>query len=520
MKTDARFGPELTVRAILVGAAGSVVIAASSTYVALRMGALPWPTVFVAVLSMAMLKPFGAGLREINTAHTGMSAGGLVAGGLAFTLPGLWMSDPGFHLSLWTAIWAAVAGALLGSICTGLVRKYFIEERDLPFPMGVAAARTLQAGDRGGKRAAVLFSACGFAGLFTFLRDGLGKIPAVLGTGPLFSFWLSPMALGIGFIIGPLYMGSWLAGGLAGHWLLVPVGLSTGFFGDAAAAAAFRSSLGIGLIVGSGLAVLFKGALPALRRTVGLARPILPLLGLGAAASVAVLTFFVGIPLVPSLLATVGVWVTVVMAATLTGQTGIDPMEIFGILVLLSIRLVVHLEGADAFLVAAVVAVATGLAGDVLQDFRAGAILGTNPSAQWINETVGGITGAVAAACTLFLLKEAFGAMGPGTDLMAPQAFAVKSMVEGLPHPWAFVAGLAVGLSLTLKGAPGMTVGIGMYLPLVISLTAGAGGLAALLVGKRRPLWEEKGVLIASGLLGGEGITGVLLALWKVVTLG
>ncbi|MEA3507863.1 MAG: OPT/YSL family transporter, partial [Synergistota bacterium] len=110
MKTDARFGPELTFRALLTGAAGSVVIAASSTYVALRMGALPWPTVFVAVLSMAILKPFGAGLREINTAHTGMSAGGLVAGGLAFTLPGLWMSDPGFHLSLWTAIWAAVAG--------------------------------------------------------------------------------------------------------------------------------------------------------------------------------------------------------------------------------------------------------------------------------------------------------------------------------------------------------------------------------------------------------------------------
>ena len=166
-------------------------------------------------------------------------------------------------------------------------------------------------------------------------------------------------------------------------------------------------------------------------------------------ASALVLTWLAGIPLVPSLLATAGVWVTVVMAATITGQTGIDPMEIFGILVLLTVRTIWHIGGQEAFLVTAVVAVATGLAGDAMQDLRAGSILGTDPCAQLVSEAAGGIAGAVAAAFTVFLLREAFGTMGPGTELAAPQAFAVKSMIDGLPDRGAFLAGLAGGFVLS-----------------------------------------------------------------------
>lgn len=156
--------PELTFRSVLIAAAGSIVIAASSSYVALRMGALPWPTIFAAVLSMAILRPFGATLREINVAHTGMSAGGLVAGGLAFTIPGVWMADPASGLGAGVVGAAAIVGASLGVVFTGLLRKHFIEDLDLPFPMGVAAAQTLQAGDQGGAKASTLAGACGLSG--------------------------------------------------------------------------------------------------------------------------------------------------------------------------------------------------------------------------------------------------------------------------------------------------------------------------------------------------------------------
>ncbi len=512
--------PELTFRSLLLAAAGSILIAGSSTYVALRMGALPWPTIFVAVLSMAILKPFGASIREINVAHTGMSAGGLVAGGLAFTIPGIWMADPHSDLGVGLVAVAAIVGASLGIAFSGLLRKHFIEDLNLPFPMGVAAAQTLQAGDQGGTKASTLFASCGFSGVVAYLRDGAGVIPPLLGKGPLFSVWVSPMAVGIGFIIGPLYMGTWAAGAILANWIMVPLGLSSGWFPDATSAMAFRSSLGIGLIVGAGVAVLFRGALKSFAGVLRSSSKNLRLVAAVTAISAAVLTFAADIPLVPSLMATAGVWITVVMAATVTGQTGIDPMEIFGILVLLAVRTVWDIGGQEAFLITAVVAVATGLAGDAMQDFRAGAILGTDPRAQLLSEAVGGIIGALAATFTIFLLREAFGAMGPGTDLVAPQAFAVKSMIDGLPCRGAFFGGLFGGLGLTFLGVPCMTVGIGVYLPVAISLAAGSGGLFRLLVDRFFPGSKAKMTLVASGFLGGEGIAGVLFAIWKVATLG
>ena len=466
------------------------------------------------------LKPFGASLREINVAHTGMSAGGLVAGGLAFTIPGVWMANPQSDLGVGIVAVAALVGASLGVVFTGLLRKHFVEDLNLPFPMGVAAAQTLQAGDQGGLKASILFGSCGFSGVVAYLRDGARVIPPLIGKGSLFSVWVSPMAIGIGFIIGPLYMGTWVGGAILAHWFMVPFGLSAGWFADGGASMAFRSSLGIGLIVGAGVAVLFKGALKSLLGVLRSSRKNFRLAAAVTVISAAVLTFGAGVPLFPSLVATVGVWMTVVMAATVTGQTGIDPMEIFGILVLLVVRSIWEVGGQEAFLITAVVAVATGLAGDAMQDFRTGAILGTDPRAQLLSESVGGIIGAVAATFTIFLLREAFGAMGPGTDLVAPQAFAVKSMIEGLPDRGAFWGGLIGGLALTFFGVPCMTVGIGVYLPIAISLAAGFGGIFRVLVDRFFPGSKDRMVLVASGFLGGEGITGVLFSIWKVMTLG
>ena len=281
-----------------------------------------------------------------------------------------------------------------------------------------------------------------------------------------------------------------------------------------------QSSLGIGVIVGAGVAVLFRGAARSFFQSLSSSRGSFGVVAAVGAASALVLTWAAGIPLVPSLLATAGVWVTVVMAATITGQTGIDPMEIFGILVLLTVRTIWHIGGQEAFLVTAVVAVATGLAGDAMQDLRAGSILGTDPRAQLVSEAAGGIAGAVAAAFTVFLLRKPLERWAPGPELAAPQAFAVKSMIDGLPDRGAFLAGLAGGFVLSLVGVPCMTVGIGIYLPVAISLAAGAGGITRALTGRLFPRGEDDLTLVASGFLGGEGIAGVLFAFWKVVTLG
>ena len=156
------FSEQLTLRGLIIGALGAIVITTSSMYVALRMGALPWPTIFVAILAITILKVVGnTNLNEINVTHTAMSAGGMIAGGIAFTLPGIWMLLPDSNVSLTSLLIISLSGAILGVIFTALVRKHFIEKEALPFPIGIAASETVLAGDKGGSKAKYLFFTMG-----------------------------------------------------------------------------------------------------------------------------------------------------------------------------------------------------------------------------------------------------------------------------------------------------------------------------------------------------------------------
>ena len=524
---------QLTVRSLVIGALGSIIITTSSMYVALRMGALPWPTIFVAVMSLAVLKALGGtNLNEINVTHTAMSSGAMVAGGLAFTVPGIWILEASSEVSFLSLLIVTLAGTILGVIFTGLIRRYFIEKEKLPFPMGVASYETVVAGDKGGKKAKYLFSTMGAAAVFVAVRDGLEWIPSAWSSVRLYSrniffgMWISPMAVGIGYIIGPLFTGVWFLGAVLSYFFLIPVGVAAGWFADVGSATAFKDSLGIGLMVGTGVGILLKGILPRAReiylpvKSSGKGSRIKTLrwIPLVFAAIALFLTTLTEMTLVSSLLTIVGVWLTTAMAASITGQSGINPMEIFGIIILIAVKSVASLGTIEAFLVAGVVAVACGLAGDVLNDFKSGYLLKTNPRAQIIAETVGGVIGAVVSVIVLFIMFRAYGTMGPGTELPAPQAYAVSTMVGGLPNTPAFFFGLMIGILIYLMKLPGMTLGIGMYLPMEISTAAFVGGVISFIVGKVKPKSKETGLIVSSGLLGGEGIIGVVLAIIRVLT--
>ena len=524
---------QLTFRSLVIGALGSIIITTSSMYVALRMGALPWPTIFVAVMSLAILKALGrTNLNEINVTHTAMSSGAMVAGGLAFTVPGIWILEASSEVSFLSLLVVTLSGTILGVVFTGMIRRYFIEKEKLPFPMGLASYETVVAGDKGGKKAKYLFSTMGAAAVFVAVRDGLGWIPSAWSSVRLYSrniffgMWISPMAVGIGYIIGPLFTGVWFLGAVISYFFLIPVGVAVGWFADVGSATAFKDSLGIGLMVGTGVGILLKGILPRAREIYlpvkssgkGSRMKTLRWIPLVFAAIALFLTTLTEMTLVSSLLTIVGVWLTTAMAASITGQSGINPMEIFGIIILIAVKSVASLGTIEAFLVAGVVAVACGLAGDVLNDFKSGYLLKTNPRAQIVAETVGGVIGAVVSVIVLFIMFRAYGTMGPGTELPAPQAYAVSTMVGGLPNTPAFFFGLVIGIIIYLMKLPGMTLGIGMYLPMEISTAAFVGGVISLIVGKIKPESKETGMIVSSGLLGGEGITGVVLAIIRVLT--
>ena len=514
----------ITVRGLIVGIIGLVIITASSMYVALRMGALPWPTVFVTVVSMAILgKARNSTLEEINCTHTLMSAGAMVAGGLAFTLPGLWMLDSQAELSLFQIAVIAITGALLGTFFTMIFRHTLIEKEKLPYPMGEAAYNTLIAGKEG-KGAPILFSSLTLSALFTFVRDGLGKIPSILtvfGGSTLFpslSVWVSPMALGIGAIIGPVLALMWFLGSVLGYFVLTPIGLASGLFASMAEADSFRSSLGIGLMIGTGLGVAIKAVITLIRRGrsgSGNTRKLLVPAAVFSAFAIIILTLFTEITIPEGILLVIGVYLTTYLSGMLTGQTGVNPMEIFAILVLLAASAVFSPTIGAEFSIAGVTAVACGLTGDVMNDLRSGSLIGTRPRYQIIAEGIGGVIGAIVAAIALEVLAASMG--GFGTEaLPAPQAAAVAAMAGGLDSPAAFAIGTAIGIVLFLTGLPSATLGLGVYLPTYISSAMALGAVIMAIakkIGSNKEKSQENAALISSGLLGGEGITGVIIAI-------
>ncbi|NSW90100.1 MAG: OPT/YSL family transporter [Firmicutes bacterium] len=543
---------QLSFRSLLIGAVGSCIITASSMYTALRMSALPWPTIFVAVLSMALLKILGkTTFNEINITKTAMSAGAMIAGGLAFTLPGLWItgvwSGPDmFRQHFWKVLAIAMAGMLLGTVLTWLLRPRFVEVEALPYPIGAAAAETIKAGDAGGKKSAVLFGTMVFSTVFTFFRDSLRWIPDVIVSNWLYArnffigLWVSPLAIGTGYLIGTLYTGVWFLGAVLSYLLIIPLGITLKLFPSVEDAVSFKGTIGIGLMVGTGAGILISYIIANIKPVLARSKSSKPTINTQgnnknsknassvnntsrtltviSVAIAFILSIACGLRIIPSILLIAGVFLTSAMAATITGQTGIDPMEIFGIIILLAIRIFVDVDATGAFFIAACVAVSCGYAGDLLNDYKAGYILGSNPVAQLISQTVGGIVGTVVAAASMFAIINQFGGVGVEKGLPAAQAFAVSQMVNGIGNPLVFWIAITIGVVLYLLKVPVMTLGIGMYLPFEISSVVLLGGLIRFIADRRRPCSNETGNIAASGLLGGEGITGVAIAIIRMVT--
>ena len=559
---------QLTLRGVAIGCVGCAIITAASAYTALKMGALPWPIIFAAIISLFFLKALGhTNLSEANVTHTVMSAGAMVAGGLAFTIPGAWMLWHATEIDWFQMLAVALAGVVLGLVCTALLRRHFIEDAELEYPIGQAAAQTLVAGDSGGSTGKKLFGAMGLAGLFTALRDGLGAIPSLLFgnvalPGVAFGVYLSPMLLAVGFLVGTGAVAVWFAGALIGNFGIVVGGTAAGLW-DVAAAQGIVSSLGMGVMMGCGVGVIAKNILPKAvslvrdtRGSVAVARVeaasptaadeaaapgarrrrrlTAGLAALAVAAVALLACFALGLGAVPSVIVVLLAFVTCAMSAQSVGQTGIDPMEIFGLIVLLAVAALSDVAQVQLFFVAGVVAVACGLAGDIMNDFKAGHVLGTDPRAQWIGQAVGGVLGAVVAVAVMAVLLAAYGpdAFGLQGTFVAAQASVVATMVAGIPSVPAFLVGLAVGFALYLLGAPAMMLGLGIYLPFYMSLTAFLGAMAkmaydAVCARRRAKLppdeaatrlkaQDETGLVVASGLLGGESVVGVVIALAAV----
>ncbi|MGN0055431.1 MAG: OPT/YSL family transporter [Atopobiaceae bacterium] len=569
MKTETTSAPRhgagasraCTPRALVIGAVGSVVLTASSLFIALRMGMLPWPIAFAAVVSVLVLRLCGSkNLHEANVAHAAMSAGSMVAGGLAFTIPGLWIMGVGDDLSVMEILAAALGGTILGLAVCSVTQPYFIRRKRLAFPIGISASDTLKAvGASEAADAPALFAGMGFAGVYAVLRDVLGVLPSVLFSttalpGITFGVYNSPMTVAMGFMVGLVPAFVWFLGAVLGNFGIVWGGQALGMV-DATTATSIRVSLGLGMMLGCGAGAIVASLVAARRsahpgegkkaqagrhaksaaattagvqaaddesaHSMSVSRPVVAMLSAAVACGI---TIALNLNFVASVIVVLGAWFCVYLSAWLVGTTGIDPMEIFGMLVLLLIQAIFHdVPLKTLFLAAAVVAVACGTGGDVMNDLKAGDELSTDPRDQMKGMAVGALVGAVVASFLLMGLYTVYGAdaFGPEKQFVAVQAANVAAMAGGIPNMASFVVGLVAGFAMSVAGLPVMTLGLGIYLPFYLSSGAVFGALARLAFehahknddpAKKAPK-EARWQTVASGLMGGESLVGVIVAL-------
>lgn len=551
---------ELTLTAIVLGVILSVVFGAANAYLGLRVGLTVSASIPAAVISMGVLRVLlrRDSIRENNMVQTIGSAGESLAAGAIFTLPALYLwaqeglCPPPGMLPL-TLI--ALSGGLLGVLLMVPLRRPLVvdEDKTLVFPEGRACVEVLKAGEKGARQARTVFGGLLFSAVVKIVIDVLHWLPPSLFhafrsfRGAL-GLELSPALVGVGYIVGPQVAGLLFAGSFFGWMVLIPVlcvvhpELAT-LWGQEGARAVWSEAVryvGAGAIATGGFLSLAK-SMPLFVRTFCALK--------GATASAAeterdlplgrvlvgvgcIVVFLWAVPAVPvgflgALLIAVFGFFFAAVSARMCGLVGSSNNPISGMtiatLVVASLALKATGTAGAAGMVAAiaigsVVCIVAAIAGDTAQDLKTGHLLGVTPWKQQVGELIGVVASAIAIGGVLLLLHRAWGF---GSDqIAAPQAMLMKVIVEGIMGgnlPWAFLAiGAGLAVVLALLRIPVMPFAIGLYLPIGLNAAILVGGLVRFVQDRfSKPV--EPGTLFSAGLIAGEGLCGILLALWAVL---
>ena len=514
-----------TLKAIFVGILLSVVVCMYSAYAGLKVGGVYWPIITATIMSFGILRVLGGtNKNEVNVAATAASTGGLLAAGIIFTVPAIWLL--GLEISVFDVTFIAIVGGLLGVLFTIPLRKEMIERLKLPYPDGTATAKVLEAGDEGGEKAKLVFGMFGLAGLFTVVRDYFRAFPSFFNLSSLksplskflsFGSSISLVPFAGGFLIGLKFTGVWFAGAVVSYFMVVPALLSLGFFPDKfAAIMTVTKPFGIGVIIGASVVYFLAKGLPAFK-------PMLE--GMGFRKSkwwffvllvfVVLLSYALKLNFVMAIVSIFGAFLVSYIAARITGEINIDPMEVFAMAILIIVLLFVQLDPVVAVTLAAILCISAGMAGDFMQDLKAGSLVGTKPGDQIKSQIISVFSSGIVVGIVLLALDQMY-KIG-SVDLPAPQAVALSAIVSAGGISQYLVIGAIAGGILTLisiyfrQGIVPIAFGIGLYAPIELSFPLFAGGIIRYLAEKKG--LTEKGQLIAAGFIGGEGFLGVVLAL-------
>ena len=516
---------------------------------------------------------------ESNVVQTIGSAGESLAAGAIFTLPALflWAAEGKMEKpDLVEITLIALVGGLLGVFFMIPLRNALIvkEHGTLPYPEGTACAEVLLAGEKGGANASTVFAGMGFAALFKFIIDGLKLVSGeisfrVKGFAGEIGTQIYPAVMSVGYICGARISSYMFAGGILSWLVLIPLIVLFGsditlypgtapiaeiFAGGGAGAiwSTYIRYIGAGALAAGGIISLCK-SLPLIVKT--FAGAMKSMKGAGAVSTertardinlkvviIAIIILTLLIWLIPAIpVSLLGAFIIVVfgfffatVSSRMVGLVGSsnNPVSGMAIATLLIATLILKVTGAEgaagmcsAIAIGSIICIVSAIAGDTSQDLKTGYILGATPRKQQTGEVIGVVASALAIGGTLYLLDSAWGF---GSDeLGAPQATLMKLIVEGVMGgdlPWVLVfIGVFIAVFVELIGIPVLPFAIGVYLPVQLNACIMVGGLIRLALdkikGKKAEHKDEivnDGILFCSGMIAGEGLVGILLALLAV----
>ncbi|MCW8811032.1 MAG: oligopeptide transporter, OPT family [Ignavibacteriaceae bacterium] len=586
---------EFTIRALIIGLILAVVLGAANAYLGLKAGMTIAATYPAAVIGMALIKIMKGSILEENFTRTVGSIGESIAAGAIFTLPaffiaGIWV--PFFTVANFLiSVAIMIAGGILGIMFVALLRRVMVEDVELPFPESVAAAEIHKAGRHGTGGSKFLFSAMGLGaviqslGQFKLFATSWSKIITV-GKGHILfrSPDVSPAYIGVGYIIGPRLAALNFSGGVLAWGLLAPTIAFFKFYnsdmpmdfdwattmvqvwkdyvrpiaiGGMLVGAAYtlwrmRKSLATGISRSiSDVKKAATGDFVEIRTEKDISFNWIMVGILGTAVATFFIYNYFAQDIVAALVATVVMIVAgfffAAVSGYLVGIIGSSNNPISGLtlstLVVAAILMVALGMKGDAGVaavlgVAAVVCVAAAVAGEMLQDLKAGHILGGTPWKMQIGDIIGIIVAASVMFIPLLILHEGdikSGGTGFGGDaLPAPQASLMAILSKGIvagQMDWILIfVGMLMGVGFIMMNVKSpMLVSVGMYLPLGTTFAIFVGGLIKGIVERidekkkfneaQKSRVENTGILIAAGLIAGEALIGLLFAgfaFWEV----
>ena len=473
----------------------------------------------------------------------------------------------------------ALCGGILGVLFMVPLRNALIvkEHATLLYPEGTACADVLLAGEEGGANASTVFSGMGLAAIFKFVVDGLKLLPADVSAafksfkGEI-GMEVYPALLGVGYIVGPKIASYMFTGSLIGWMVIIPLiclfGPDTWMYpaaegttiaqlyangGAAAIWSTYVKYIGAGAIATGGIISLIK-SLPLIVTTfrdsmksmkgskntsTERTAQDLPMqfILLGVVAMVFIIWVVPAIPvtLLGAVIIVIFGFFFATVSSRMVGLVGSsnNPVSGMAIATLLIATFAIKSSGKTgidgmtaAIAVGSVICIIAAIAGDTSQDLKTGYLLGATPKKQQMGEMLGVVVSGLAIGGVLYLLDAAW---GYGTaEIPAPQAQLMKMIVEGIMGgnlPWGLVfVGVFLAICLEILRIPVMPFAIGLYLPIYLNATIMIGGIVRGLLDRRKGVDEKTktaqatdGTLYCAGMIAGEGLVGILLAIFAVV---